>query len=151
MADQQVSAEPPHHHELEELETGSRIPPRPEEENASVTESVSGALRAERAEAVARLAALTRSFEQIVDAADGSNSDDEHDPEGATIAFERSQVSALAQQARERIGQFDRALERLRDGAYGVCERCGRPIGDGRLEARPTATLCIACASTVSC
>ena len=60
----------------------------------------------------------------LVEASEGSNADDEHDPEGATIAFERSQVDALARQAREHLREIDAALARLDAGDYGTCERC---------------------------
>ncbi|WP_368497378.1 TraR/DksA family transcriptional regulator [Herbiconiux sp. A18JL235] len=46
-----------------------------------------------------------------------------------------------------RLDETDAALTRLAEDRYGLCERCGEPIGAGRLEARPTARLCIACAS----
>ena len=104
-------------------------------------------LDAERREALARLATLTGDFDALVEASEGSNADDEHDPEGATIAFERSQVDALARQAREHLREIDAALARLDAGDYGTCERCGRPISAGRLEARPTARTCIDCAA----
>ena len=104
-------------------------------------------LDAERRETVARLATLTGDFDALVEASEGSNADDEHDPEGATIAFERSQVDALARQAREHLREIDAALARLDAGDYGTCERCGRPISAGRLEARPTARTCIDCAA----
>jgi RNA polymerase-binding protein DksA len=104
-------------------------------------------LDAERRETLARLATLTGDFDALVEASEGSNADDEHDPEGATIAFERSQVDALARQAREHLGEIDAALARLDAGDYGTCERCGRPISAGRLEARPTARTCIDCAA----
>ncbi|MCW4601676.1 TraR/DksA family transcriptional regulator [Janibacter hoylei] len=100
----------------------------------------------ERRETLARLATLTGDFDALVEASEGSNADDEHDPEGATIAFERSQVDALARQAREHLREIDAALARLDAGDYGTCERCGRPISAGRLEARPTARTCIDCA-----
>ena len=103
-------------------------------------------LDAERRETLARLATLTGDFDALVEASEGSNADDEHDPEGATIAFERSQVDALARQAREHLREIDAALSRLDAGDYGTCERCGRPISAGRLEARPTARTCIDCA-----
>ncbi|MFX4288356.1 TraR/DksA family transcriptional regulator [Janibacter indicus] len=104
-------------------------------------------LDAERRETLARLATLTGDFDALVEASEGSNADDEHDPEGATIAFERSQVDALARQAREHLREIDAALARLDAGVYGTCERCGRPISAGRLEARPTARTCIDCAA----
>ena len=103
-------------------------------------------LDAERRETLARLATLAGDFDALVEASEGSNADDEHDPEGATIAFERSQVDALARQAREHLREIDAALARLDAGDYGTCERCGRPISAGRLEARPTARTCIDCA-----
>lgn len=103
-------------------------------------------LLAERANAVARLTDLDASFVDIVDAAKDSNLDDEHDPEGATIAAERSMISSLAEAARRSVTEIDAALTRIADGTYGSCARCGRPIADGRLEARPSATLCIECA-----
>ena len=74
------------------------------------------------------------------------NADDEHDPEGATIAFERSQVDALVRQTEQHLAEVDAALARLADGTYGLCERCGRPIPEGRLEARPVARTCVPCA-----
>ena len=77
-----------------------------------------------------------------------SNADDEHDPEGATIGFERAQLSALLEQSRARLVELDRALERVAAGTYGACEACGQPIAAGRLEARPTARTCVACATS---
>lgn len=94
-----------------------------------------------------RLAGLTREFDDLVESTSYANADDEHDPEGATIAFERQHVAAMISQARERLAEMDAALARLDEGSYGRCERCGRPIGDERLAARPAATTCVGCAS----
>jgi len=103
-------------------------------------------LAAERAGALARLAGLERDFRAIIEASGSANGDDEHDPEGATIAFERQHVAALAAQARDHLAAVDAALQRLGDGSYGVCVRCGEPIGAARLTARPAAPACIGCA-----
>ena len=97
----------------------------------------------DRAATVERLEALRRGFGLVVDASVGANADDEHDPEGSTIAYERSQLSALVDQAERHLGEIEAAIARLADGTYGQCERCGRPIPAGRLEARPTATRCV--------
>ena len=107
------------------------------------------ALAADRAETAARLAALEREFAAIVDsvAAGQAGGDDEHDPEGSTIAFERQHVAALIDQAREHLGAIEAARARLADGSYGRCGRCGQPIGAERLAARPTATQCVRCAA----
>jgi RNA polymerase-binding protein DksA len=110
-------------------------------------DTIRGLLNAERQGVLDRLAALERDHAGIVDAVDTANSDDEHDPEGATIAFEREHLAALLDQTRGQLSRVDAALRRIDDGAYGVCERCGQPIAAARLEARPTATTCIACAS----
>jgi RNA polymerase-binding transcription factor DksA len=86
-------------------------------------------------------------FEQIVDASDAANLDDEHDPEGATVAFERAQVAELLDRARARLGEIDAALGRFDQGAYGVCELCGTAIPAPRLEAQPAARRCVVCAT----
>ena len=104
-------------------------------------------LAALRAAAVRQLGALEREFADIVDAAGSASVDDEHDPEGATIAFERQHAAALAGQARERLAQIDAALRRLARGSYGLCVTCGQPIAAGRLAARPETAACITCAT----
>ena len=104
-------------------------------------------LQDERRRTEDRLAALTADYDGVIAASRDTNADDEHDPEGATIAFERSQVAALVTQARAHLAEIDAALARIRAGRYGTCERCGEPITAGRLEARPTARRCIECAS----
>lgn len=101
-------------------------------------------LEAERHTTSERLAALRLGFEGVVAASDGSNADDEHDPEGATIAYERSQLAALIEQAEQHLTDIDAAQERVAAGTYGVCAVCGEPIPEERLEARPTATTCVA-------
>src|SRR5690554_7523282 len=92
------------------------------------------ALTRARAEVVDRLRALRGGFDDIVAASADSNADDEHDPEGATIAFERAQLDALARQAKEQLVEIDDALGRLASGSYGRCESCGQPIPPERLE-----------------
>jgi RNA polymerase-binding transcription factor DksA len=103
-------------------------------------------LTEELARTLARLAGLERDRARIVAASEDSNADDEHDPEGATIAFEREQLTALLAQANRTRDDLAEALADLEQGTYGVCRRCGAPIGDGRLEARPAVRTCITCA-----
>ena len=99
------------------------------------------------AENAERLARLEHDHDRLVAATEASNADDEHDPEGATIAFEREHTAALAARAREHLADIDAALARLDAGRYGTCVRCGAPVSPARLEARPAAATCIACAS----
>ncbi len=118
---------------------------------ARLSKSQRAALQAlvavEREKTAARVAALTRDFDDIVESCAIAPPDDEHDPEGATIAFERAQVAALLTQAHRHLADLELATTRLGDGTYGVCERCGQSIASERLLARPTAQTCINCAS----
>ncbi len=107
-------------------------------------------LEEERERARQRVAALEREFAGLAEAASAAGTDDEHDPEGATLAFERQHAAALLAAAREQVAAADAALRRLAAGRYGVCERCGQPIGAGRLTARPAALTCIRCAASGS-
>ena len=104
-------------------------------------------LAAERELALGRLASLTGDYDAVVAASKDTNADDEHDPEGHTIAFERSQIGALVRQVRHHLLEIDAAAARADVGTYGVCEVCGRAIGEARLEALPAARVCIGCAS----
>ncbi|GAA2464537.1 TraR/DksA family transcriptional regulator [Agromyces soli] len=104
------------------------------------------ALRAERTEAEARLAEHREGMAEVRSARSDASADDEHDPEGPTMTQEWSQRTAVLADAEFELAEVDRALARLADGSYGVCTNCGKPIAVARLEARPTATLCIDCA-----
>jgi RNA polymerase-binding protein DksA len=90
---------------------------------------------------------LTTEVERIVDAARDVATDDEHDPEGATIAYERARTTALVDQARAHLAAVEEAFAQLEAGTYGRCVSCGDEIGAERLEALPVATTCFACAS----
>jgi DnaK suppressor protein len=72
-----------------------------------------------------------------------SAGDDQADT--GTKTFEREQDITLANNLLERINQVERALERLDEGHYGWCERCGNPIPVERLAAFPSATRCVSC------
>jgi RNA polymerase-binding protein DksA len=68
---------------------------------------------------------------------------DNHLGDMATVTFDRELDEGLEEGAMQTLAQIDRALARLDDGTYGICERCSKPIGEERLHARPWATLCI--------
>jgi DnaK suppressor protein len=99
----------------------------------------------ERARALQRIAGLERDLQRLFDAT-ADSPDDEHDPEGATIGFERAQVTALLTAARAQLAEIDALAVRLETGNVGTCTRCGGPIGAERLEARPATTVCVTCA-----
>ena len=87
------------------------------------------ALEAERADARRSVDQLRRDLEEVMAASRDSNADDEHDPEGATIGFERAQLTSLLAAADCRLAEVERALAQVRDGGYGTCEACGGGIG----------------------
>jgi DnaK suppressor protein len=97
----------------------------------------------------AEVETLDRDLHGLFEASRSSNADDEHDPEGSTIAFERAQLNAVLDAARQRLADLDLALQRIDAGTYGICERCGQPIPAERLAARPAARTCVGCASRV--
>lgn len=103
-------------------------------------------LASARARTIAQVAALSREFDGLVEANALVATDDEHDPEGSSTAFERAHVAALLNSAREHVAELDRALERLESGDYGRCEVCGTQIPAERLEVRPAASTCVHCA-----
>ena len=76
------------------------------------------------------------------DSGDGAG-DDQAD--AGTKTFEREHEMSLANNSREMLAQAKRALRRIEDGTYGICESCGNPIGKARLQAFPRATLCVSC------
>jgi DnaK suppressor protein len=89
---------------------------------------------------------VSEDLDAFVSARRDTATDDEHDPEGPTLAFERSQSSAILGQSLQHVAEIDAALARLDVGSYGLCTNCGRGIALGRLQVRPQAALCIACA-----
>jgi RNA polymerase-binding transcription factor DksA len=105
-------------------------------------------LEEDRRRTTGRLASLRGDYRGFVEASKDSNADDEHDPEGATIAFERSQVGALVRQAEAHLAEIEAALARLDEGTYGACVVCGLAIPAERLEVRPTAATCVGCATS---
>jgi RNA polymerase-binding transcription factor DksA len=103
-------------------------------------------LEQERADLREQADALQQQFDGIVEGAELVATDDEHDPEGHTIAYERQQVAALLRDVRLRLAGVDGALDRVAAGTYGRCVDCGEAIGAERLEVLPGAERCIDCA-----
>jgi DnaK suppressor protein len=95
----------------------------------------------------ALIARLIDDLDSFTDARKDGATDDEHDPEGPTLAFERSQSTAILEQTRQHFAQIESAMLRLDDGSFGVCATCGKDIPFARLEVRPYSTQCVNCAS----
>ena len=101
------------------------------------------ALEAEIAELRAEISKAESEIAERMGDAVADAGDDQADAGAKT--FQREHELALTHNARELLAQNERALARIEDGTYGVCESCGEPIGKARLQAFPRATLCVAC------
>jgi RNA polymerase-binding transcription factor DksA len=104
-------------------------------------------LESERAVALDRVQAMTSEVASLAGDAGDANGDDEHDPEGSTLAYERARAAALLAEAESNLRDLDLALEKLATGNYATCENCGAMISRERLEALPAARRCFTCAS----
>ncbi|MGH1488597.1 MAG: TraR/DksA family transcriptional regulator [Acidimicrobiales bacterium] len=94
-----------------------------------------------------RSESLMSSFDGIVEAASDVATDDEHDPEGHTIAWERQQIVGLLDEMTATLADIEAAEQRLDTGLYGTCTTCGLEIAAPRLEALPATPTCVNCAS----
>ncbi|WP_189335740.1 TraR/DksA family transcriptional regulator [Actinoplanes ianthinogenes] len=109
-------------------------------ETAEIREALVARLNELQAEYDQALSAITElSRERLADSA----GDDQADT--GTKTFEREQEITLANNLLERITQVERAIDRLGQGNYGWCEKCGNQIPVERLAAFPSATLCVSC------
>ncbi len=70
---------------------------------------------------------------------------DNHPADSGTEAFEREKDLGLRVSAEKRIELMEKALKKIEEGTYGICERCGREISLERLEAIPYTQDCIEC------
>lgn len=96
------------------------------------------------------IAQLLADLESMRESRQDVATDDEHDPEGPTLAFERSQSSAVLGNAQRHLRGIEDALDRVDGEEFGVCIGCGQRIPFARLEARPYARYCVTCAERVS-
>lgn len=106
------------------------------------------ALEEERATYTRQAASLKAEADLLVaEREPGDVQFDEESGEGDTLAVERERDLALSAQASAAVEEIDRALVKLRDGTYGVCEQCYATIPKERLRALPYAALCVQCKS----
>lgn len=120
--------------------------------------SRTGFLAAQRRELLARresyLIDVTRStataLELTEDGANQDMADEDGFGEGDTLNVERDRLLVVASEAQARVAEIDAALGRVEAGTYGLCEACGKPIPEPRLEVVPEATLCVTCKTGAS-
>jgi len=102
-------------------------------------------LLAERARVLDEVQSLHDDLAQSLEEATDEDGNDSHLGDSATETLDREMEQSLEENAEHLLASIDAALKRIQDGTYGICERCGRPIGEERLEALPYATKCIEC------
>ena len=68
---------------------------------------------------------------------------DDESADAGTATFEREKDLSIENNVRDLLAKIDRALGRIDDGSYGICERCGKPIEKARIKALPYVDLCI--------
>jgi len=125
--------------------TRVRLPVRPGEDpwTRAERDEVRADLDVDRSRLLGEVAAAERGIQLLLrDGGDGAGNDQ---ADVGSNALERDAEMSLANNSREMLFQVERALSRLEDGSYGVCESCGEPIGKLRLMAFPRATLCVSC------
>jgi DnaK suppressor protein len=102
---------------------------------------------AEQERTARQIASLEAVVAAIVEASELVSTDDEHDPEGATIAYERAQASALLRQAYADRDALVATRRQLELAQHVVCAVCGRDLDLERVAALPTTTRCVGCAA----
>ncbi|MGW9113727.1 TraR/DksA family transcriptional regulator [Microbacterium sp. NPDC055683] len=112
-----------------------------------MTQELPPRLRRLGAEIDARIIARDRELAELAEARGTADGDDEHDPEGATLADEWSRLTGLRAAALRDRTRLEAAVARVAAGTYGRCEGCGRTIPEERMDAVPTAVRCVACAA----
>jgi len=127
------------------LDAGAPRHPRPTDKWQAKQQH---ALYTARAERLAEAEALKAEADQMaLDAEPGDTQFDDESGEGSTTAVDRERDLALSAQARAEIVEIDVALDKLDEGLYGICDRCGKHIPKARLEVIPWAALCVTCKS----
>jgi RNA polymerase-binding protein DksA len=104
---------------------------------------VRGQLEADRDRFRLEVSSVEQGIQDLLRAGGDGAGNDQADV-GST-SLERDSEMSLANNTRDMLMQTERALERLEDRTYGICESCGNPIGKARLKVFPRATLCMTC------
>lgn len=108
-------------------------------------EALKRALIAERERLGREIADLDADLSESLEDSSEESPYDQHMAETAAVTLDREIDLTLEENARAAIAQIDRALQKLEEASYGLCDKCGSPINEERLKAAPFATLCIEC------
>jgi DnaK suppressor protein len=126
--------------------TARRAAARPAKFDAKALAEIRAQLTKERADLGQQVVDIDEeSFEGTQSDLTGEAAIDEDFADAGTATFDRERALSIQNNIKDLIGQIDRALERIDEGSYGSCERCGKPIDAARLKALPHASLCMDC------
>ena len=121
-------------------------PPRPAKLDKKTLGQIRQTLESERNDLLRRQAELEQdSFDATQSDMTGEVGLDEDFADAGTATFERERDLSIRNNIRDLIDQISRAIQRIEEGTYGNCERCGKPIDAARLRALPHALLCMDC------
>lgn len=120
-----------------------RVPDGDETWTAGELEEVRGQLEADRGALTDEYDAVLAELDMLRDQAADSVGDDPAD--SGAKAFEREQELSMVYRKKDILQQTEYALARISDGSYGRCESCREPIAKARLQAFPSAVLCVRC------
>lgn len=115
--------------------------------NDKMMRDIRARLESEHDRLQAEVDEIAREGHEALSDASGENNYRDHMADQGTATFSRELDMTLEENSRDALSAVHRAIERIEDGTYGTCERCGQAISDERLQAMPTATLCISCKS----
>jgi DnaK suppressor protein len=110
-----------------------------------LVDTLRASLEAERARLTDEIAEYERAGQETLSDVSGENNYRDHMADQGSATFARELDATLEERARESLAQVERALARMDEGTYAICTRCGAPIAEARLEAVPSAELCISC------
>ena len=112
---------------------------------ATALDALRERLEAEKARLTEIVEEIDRDERDSLSEASGENAYRDHMADQGSATFERELDMTLEENARVSLNEVNAALGRIEAGTYGVCDRCSAEIPVGRLEAHPTAAMCIAC------
>lgn len=113
--------------------------------NVSEKTEIKERLLEERERVSKEISELDADLSKSVEDSSGESPNDQHMAETAAATLDREIDLTLQGNARATLAKIDRALHKLEEGTYGLCDNCGREIGAGRLEIAPYSTLCVDC------
>ena len=113
--------------------------------NAQKLATIRESLEGERERLAEEIAEYEREGQETLSDVSGENNYRDHMADQGSATFARELDATLEESARESLAAVERALVRIDEGTYGICSRCGAKIAEARLDAMPTAELCITC------